>query len=240
MKSMALGPVIAVLVMFNAALPALFRLTANGELVVSTGSFPKVRLVGDRLTMGGTPVPMRLTVCGLPLELSVRLTAAARDPLAVGLNVTLIEHLAPAATLDPQPLVCAKSPGLAPVSAMLEMLKAAVPVFVSVTVWAALVEPTAWPAKARLLGDTLAMGAVPVPLRLTVCGLPLALSVNVTAAERVPLAVGLNVTLIEHLAPAATLDPQPLVWAKSPELAPVSAMLEMLNAAVPELVNVSV
>jgi hypothetical protein len=57
-----------------------------------------------------------------------------RDPLAVGLNVTLIVQLASAATLEPQLLVWAKSPGSVPVSTMLEMLKAALPVLFRVTV----------------------------------------------------------------------------------------------------------
>jgi hypothetical protein len=47
---------------------------------------------------------------------------------------------------------------------------------------------------------------------------------------RVPVAVGLNVTAMLHDAPAAKLDPQPFVIAKS---LPVSAMLLMLNEAVP-------
>ena len=64
--------------------------------------------------------------------------------------------------------------------------------------------PTAWLAKVRLVGERLATAAVPVPVRLTLCGLPVALSVRVTAAVRVPLAVGVKVTLIVQLAPAAT------------------------------------
>ena len=36
----------------------------------------------------------------------------------------------------------------------------------------------------------------PVPLRLMECGLPAALSVMVTAAERAPAPAGVNVTLI--------------------------------------------
>ena len=62
------------------------------------------------------------------------MTAALRVPLAAGVNVTLIVQLAPAATLDPQLLVCAKSLGFVPVSARLEMLKAALPVLFSVMV----------------------------------------------------------------------------------------------------------
>jgi hypothetical protein len=72
---------------------------------VPTTWLAKVRLVGEMLTAGAVPVPVRLTVCGLPVALSVRVTAALRDPLAVGLKVTLIVQLAPAATLDPQLLV---------------------------------------------------------------------------------------------------------------------------------------
>ena len=57
----------------------------------------------------------------------------------------------------------------------------------------------------------LTAGAVPVPVRLAVWGLPLALSVRVMAALRVPVAAGVKVTLIVQLVPAATLDPQLLV-----------------------------
>ena len=46
--------------------------------------------------------------------------------------------------------------------------------------------------------------------------------------------------LIVQLAPAATLEPQVLVWAKSLALAPESATLVMLKAALPELVRVTV
>ena len=51
------------------------------------------------------PVPERLTVCGLPLALSVMLTEAVRLPLAEGLNVTLIVQWAPAATELPHVVV---------------------------------------------------------------------------------------------------------------------------------------
>jgi hypothetical protein len=98
--------------------------------------------------------------------------------------------------------------------------------------------PTTWLAKVRLVGEMLTAGAVPVPVRLTLCGLPAALSVRVIAAVRVPLAAGVKVTLIVQLAPAATLDPQLLVWAKSLALVPVTARLEMLNPALPELFRV--
>lgn len=63
-------------------------------------------------------------------------------------------------------------------------------------------------------------------------------SVSVTVAVRVPVAVGVKVMLIVQLAPAATLAPQLLVWAKSPVLVPDSVMLVRLKAAFPELVRV--
>ena len=60
-------------------------------------------------------------------------TEAVRVPVAVGLKVTLMVQLAPAATLDPQVLVSEKSPLLAPVTEMLVTLRLAEPVFIRVT-----------------------------------------------------------------------------------------------------------
>ena len=65
--------------------------------------------------------------------------------------------------------------------------------FLTVTVLAALVVPTACPVKARLVGERLATAAVPVPERTTVWGLPVALSATDTDAVRLPNAVGVNV-----------------------------------------------
>jgi hypothetical protein len=54
-------------------------------------------------------------------------------------------------------------------------------------------------------------GYIPVPVRLTVCGLPPPLSVIESWATRLPLARGVNVTLIEHDAPAPKLVPHVVV-----------------------------
>ena len=108
----------------------------------------------------------------------------------------------------------------------------------------ALVVPTVWLANVNDAGERLTTGPVdveaPVPVRVAVCGLPVALSVTATAAARVPDAAGTNVTLIVQLAPAATDVPQVLLWAKSPLLVPVTATLVMLNAALPVLDSVNV
>ena len=79
----------------------------------------------------------------------------------------------------------------------------------NVTVWAGLVVPTSWLANVRLAGDS--PTAIPLPLRATVCGLPLASSVTDRVPLRVPVVVGVKFTLILQLAPLPKLAPQLLV-----------------------------
>jgi hypothetical protein len=128
--------------MLSEALPAFESVTVCGALVVPTFCWPNVRLVAERFATGSeTPVPAKLTVCGLPLALSVMVSEALREPAAEGVNVTLIAQLAPAETVLPQVFVCVKSPALAPLMAILEMLRDAFPMLESVTVCGELVEP---------------------------------------------------------------------------------------------------
>lgn len=84
------------------------------------------------------------------------------------------------------------------------------------------------------MGERLAVGAVPVPERLAAWVAGLALSVTVIVPLREPMAVGVNVTLIVHDELAARLEPQVLVWEKSP----LMAMLEIVSAVLPELERV--
>src|SRR5580658_10463564 len=79
---------------------------------------------------------------------------------------------------------------------MLLKVTDALPVLLIVTLCAALVVPVFCAANVRLDGVKLNVnvGVRPVPVRVTLCGLPVALSVNVRLAVRVPTAVGLNVT----------------------------------------------
>jgi hypothetical protein len=84
------------------------------------------------------------------------------------------------------------------------------------------------------VGERLTTGAVPVPVRLTVWVAGLALSAMVKEPLREPLTVGVKVTLREQLPLAATLDPQVLVWEKSPR----TVMLVMLRVALPVLLRV--
>jgi hypothetical protein len=128
-------------------------------------------------------------------------------PDAVGVNVTLMVQLAPAATELPQVLVWAKSP----LAETLVRFSEALPVFESVTVCAALVVPTVWLVKVNEEAERLTTGAeaaAPVPVRLTDCGLPEVLSAMLKVPVRVPDAVGVNVVLIVQFAPTATELPQ--------------------------------
>jgi hypothetical protein len=83
-------------------------------------------------------------------------------------------------------------------------------------------------------------GATAVPMRLMVCGLPGALSVMISEAERVPLPVGVNVTLITQFTFAASDVAQVLVSEKSLLLVPPMVMLVMLSGPLPLFLSVSV
>jgi len=243
-KSPAFAPVKLTPVIVSAALPLFVSVTDCGALDVPTFCDANVRLVGASVTVGafaGAPVPVRLTLCGLPVALSVILTLAERAPVAVGLNVTLIVQFAFAARLAGQVLVSVKSLAFAPAIVMLVIVSAALPEFVSVTACGALDVPTFCDANVRAVGASITAGAfaaVPVPVRGTDCGLPVALSATLTFAVRAPVAVGLNVTLIVQFAFAARLAGHVLVCEKSPGFAPVIETLVIVRAAVPVLARV--
>ncbi len=142
------------------------------------------------------PVPERLAVWGLVIALSATSNTATRAPFAVGVNVILTAQLAPAASVVPQVIAdWAKSPAFAPVNVMPEIVRVVLRLFLTVIFFAVLVVPTVWAAKVKLDGVT-DTGGVPVPVKLTDCGLLLALSVIVSAAVFAPGVTGANVTLI--------------------------------------------
>jgi hypothetical protein len=95
--------------------------------------------------------------------------------------------------------------------------------------------PTACAGKVKEVGERLTTGAVPVPVRLTVWVAGLALSAMVIEPLREPVAVGVKITLRVQLALAASLEPQVLVWEKSP----LAVMLVMLRVALPVLLSVT-
>jgi hypothetical protein len=110
---------------------------------------------------------------------------------------------------------------------------------VTVTVWAALVVPTFWPAKVSDADDTVT-GITPTPLSATVCVVPttlLELSVMVKVPLLVTVLVGVKVTLTVQLAAGANVAAQ-----VPPALAngALVTMLAMARLPVPELVTVTV
>jgi hypothetical protein len=226
------SPLAAMLLIVSAAEPVLDNVSVWGALVVLRAWLLKVTVDGAKLMRGAaTPVPVNETICGLPLALSVTEMEPVRDPAAVGVKVTEIVQVPAAATEVPQVFAWLKSP----LGAMLLIVKGAVPVLVSVTVWAALVVVMTWLAKIRLVGEKLVDGAVPVPVNETACGLPLALSVTEIEPVRKPVAVGVKLTEIVHVPATATEVPQVLVWLKSP----LAAIVVIVKGAVPELVSVT-
>jgi len=154
-------------------------------------------------------------------------------PAAVGVKVTVIVHVAPGATLDPQlEVAVAKSPE----AAMLLMRSGPLPVLLRVAVCAcALVVPNGWGvAKVKLAGARPAMGAVaPVPLSAIVCGLLAALSARVIKPVARPPVVGVEVTLTVQV-PWGSTETQVLACANGP----VAEIVPKLRVAVPELVTV--
>src|SRR5579884_2422390 len=109
------------------------------------------------------PVPFNVTICGLLAALSVSVRLAVREPAAVGEKVMLIVHEALTASvpgLMGQVLVCEKSPAFVPATVTALMVRAALPLLVSVTVCAAEVEPVFWPPKFTTVGFRLTAGAL--------------------------------------------------------------------------------
>ena len=139
--------------------------------------------------------------------MSVMASVPLRVPTTVGLKVTLIMQLDPAATLAPQVFVCAKSPLIA----MLEMDSAPLPELVSVTVCALEVVLTSWLAKARLEVESDSLGAVAMPERGMDCDPAMVLSINVRVPCVGPGVVGAKVTSMVHSPPRTTLLSQLLV-----------------------------
>jgi hypothetical protein len=90
-----------------------------------------------------TPVPDRPTDWGLPVPSLVTVRLAARAPPAVGAKATVTVQDRPGVIAAGQVLpVIVKSPGLAPPSAIEEIVVAPVPVEVIVTFCPTVVDPT--------------------------------------------------------------------------------------------------
>ena len=87
-----------------------------------------------------TPLPVRLIVWGLPVALSLTVTAPVRVPVVVGVKFTLVVQLVPGASEVPQ--VPNPARAKSPLGVMLLIVMVVLPVLVSVETCAALVVPT--------------------------------------------------------------------------------------------------
>src|SRR5436309_1012407 len=77
------------LLMVREAVYVLFTGVECRRVLFRSCWLPNARELGERVTAEVVPVPLRLTVCGLPAALSVTLTAALLAPVVVGVNVTV-------------------------------------------------------------------------------------------------------------------------------------------------------
>src|SRR6267142_4301591 len=102
----------------RALVPEFIILIVCGAAVAPCKIVPKSTLPGAIATLGITaiPVPEITAECGLPGALSITCTIACSAPVCDGVNSTLIEQFAFAASVAPHVLLFAKSPAFAPVT----------------------------------------------------------------------------------------------------------------------------
>src|SRR4029077_4916322 len=96
------APEIVKPVRFTDVLLTFEMVTGCDALVWPTSSEPKLRAVGESAI--DSPVPARLTRCGLLGALSVSCNMPVREFFAVGVNPIVIAQLFPATTCVPQVL----------------------------------------------------------------------------------------------------------------------------------------
>jgi len=221
---------------------------------------PKGMFEALSVTAGNMPVPVKLScvVAGVP-PWKDTLSEALSWPTVLGVNVTPIVHApppeartVPSAQGVPVPgAAVLKSPGFAPVK-VIEPLAASVaelpPLLVSVNGIVALAVPLRCGLKFAGEGVRATVAVVPLPVSITVCGLPAASSATLTFAPLGPVEVGAKATPILQFVPAAnTLAPErvqgvPAVGAPKVNWVgslPVFEMLVIFSDASPVLLSVT-
>jgi len=142
---------------------------------------------------------------------SVNFSVALRAPVAVGRNAIDAVQLSPGFSPPVAVQVCVmprKSPRLVPSLATPVICSGALPTFVSVTVFGAVVVPTGTRANFRAWTLRSSQGpGVPVPESWTLCGLSTALSAMRSAAVLAPVSSGRNRTSAMHDWPVASVAP---------------------------------
>jgi hypothetical protein len=188
------------------------------------------------------PVPLSATLCGLPPALSLNDSLPEAEPPVVGEKLTATVHVELAVTgFEVEHVVPELATANGPLALIAVNVKLALPMLVTITVCVALVVPDICAANVREETDKLTTGPVPVPVKVTACGLPAALSVRFNVALRFPTADGVKLTLTEQVPLGATAAAVQVseISEKSPVFVPPTVTAEMARFAVPELVTVS-
>ena len=161
-------------------------------LGTSTGWYPKLKKVGEKVGLIRMPLPVRFTCCGLLVAASVNVRVPVRVPVWLGVNVTLTTQLPPlAARLVPlhPSLEMLKSPEIEVLDTMTEELLG----LLKVTFLAADVVSTSCCVNESVVGLTVNFGvgvAVGVAVRVAVAvGDAVAVVVAVDVAVAVVVAV---------------------------------------------------
>jgi hypothetical protein len=196
-KLLAFVPATEMPVMVRAAVPGFESVIGSAVAAVPTSVLGKASGFGLSTACGAVPIPVRAAVCGDPVALSTTEIAALRLPLAAGVNVTVMVQLAPAAREAPQLFDWPKLVAFVPVTEMLVMVSAAVPPFDRVIGSDVADVPISVPGNASGFGLSAACGvgaAVPVPVKVMVCGEPLALSATESVAVKPVVEAGVKLT----------------------------------------------
>lgn len=149
---------------------------------------PKLRGEGEGDGAAPEPVPIKFTVCVVPetrLLLSVKVRVADRLPGVVGVKVTVIVQAVPVDNEVGQVEVW-KLLAPDPVNAGPLSVKEIFPVLVRVNVCGEDCVPRVWLEKVKVPGlpvERVAVGASPVPVTVTVCGVPEALSATLIVVK---------------------------------------------------------
>lgn len=163
------GPLVAIEEKLTACILELLRVTVFGGDTVPTCTLPNAREVGDTVGVARYPAPDRLIDCVVGVASSVTTAVPVVLPVCVGVKITPKVQVPLAGTSVPlhMSLVMLKTPEVA----MLLTLSATLLGLISVTVFAALATSTCWLPKPTPVGEKVGLTRMPVPLRLTICGL---------------------------------------------------------------------
>jgi hypothetical protein len=239
-NSLAFVPLIETVEMARLVVPVLVTVSVWAALAVFKAWLTNVNAEAEKLATGPSPIPLIVTVCGLPPALSMKIKAALKLPGTDGVNVALTSQVLVGVSVAPVHVsaVLAKSLGFTPPIVTVEKARLTVPVLVTVSVRGALVVAVGSLGKVKTELEKPADATVPAPCKFTfctVCAAPALLSVIVRVPVNGPLAVGEKVTLIVQEPLAGTLVPQLLV---SPKFA-LAAMLVTLSTLVLELARLT-